>query len=66
MGLCHRRAGPGGAELRPYGKDGSLICFDCMTADPVREDEAKMQFKTQLEAAEKNGIVVLTDGGIKT
>jgi len=30
------------AELRPYGKDGAWVCFDCMMKD---EEEGKRQFQ---------------------
>ena len=29
-------------ELRPYGKNGSWVCFDCMMKD---EEEGKKQFE---------------------
>lgn len=38
------------AELRPYGPNGAWICFNCMTASPEREAEAKRQFSAQLNA----------------
>ena len=33
-------------ELRPYGKGGIWVCFDCAMKDP---DEAKKQFCKVLE-----------------
>lgn len=37
---CHRIE-----ELRPYGKDGAWVCFDCAMKD---EEEAKRQFEKLL------------------
>jgi len=31
-------------ELRPYGKNGADVCFDCMMETPEREQEAKRRF----------------------
>lgn len=42
---CHEEK-----DVRPYGANGALICFDCMKADPEREREAKRQFMMQLNA----------------
>jgi len=33
------------AELRPYGKNGAAVCFQCAMKD---EDEAKQQFAKRL------------------
>lgn len=33
-------------ELRPYGKDGAWVCFDCMMKD---EEEGKRQFNKLLD-----------------
>lgn len=46
-------------ELRPYGANGSAICFQCMTGDPSRETEAIRQFGVKLAAA---GDVAVLDG----
>jgi len=40
--VCGETFGPNG--IRPYGKGGTLICFDCMMADPEKEHEAKRRF----------------------
>src|SRR5258705_537923 len=37
------------AELRPYGKGGKFVCFDCAMKD---EDEAKRRFGAILEAGQ--------------
>lgn len=39
MKTCHY-CGPTDRELRPYGPEGSDICFPCMKADPEREEAA--------------------------
>lgn len=47
-------------ELRPYGKEGSLICFDCMTSCPEKEAEAKRQFASLFKGGKS---VVIDDNG---
>ena len=34
-------------ELRPYGKDGAWVCFDCMMKD---EENGKKMFAKRLDA----------------
>lgn len=47
-------------ELRPYGKNGALICFDCMKSTPEREAEAVRQFSARLDvAAEETGVAII-------
>ncbi len=47
------------AELRPYGKNGAMVCFFCAMKD---EQEAKRQFGMQLEAAsDRSDIVVICE-----
>lgn len=47
-------------ELRPYGKNGAMICFDCMIASPERVAEAAKQFSARLDvAAEETGIAII-------
>jgi len=46
-------------DLRPYGRGGKDICFDCMVADPEREAEAKRMLFAQLNAT---GPLVLEPG----
>jgi predicted RNA-binding protein YlxR (DUF448 family) len=41
-------------ELRPYGKNGAWVCFDCMMKD---EEEAKRQFDKQFLS--KSGVIVI-------
>ena len=36
-------------ELRPYGPNGSMICFDC-AMKPERKTETEKNFVSQLEA----------------
>lgn len=38
-------------ELRPYGPNGSLVCFKCAMATPEREAETGRNFDAQLNAA---------------
>ena len=45
-------------ELRPYGKGGALVCFDCAMKD---EDEAKRQFSKVLQGSD----VLIIDEPIK-
>lgn len=49
-------------EVRPYGPQGAWICFNCMTASPEREAEAKKQFGSQLDAAGSVAIIGETTG----
>lgn len=39
-------------ELRPYGKGGKFVCFDCMMKD---EEEGKRQFSKLLE---QGGVII--------
>lgn len=60
----------GTEELRPYGKDGQIICFDCGTS-PENEEETKKRFNEHLqlisrEAQLKGEHIVLTEDGIKS
>ena len=50
-------------ELRPYGKNGTDICFDCMIATPEREAEAKKNFAALLNANDVLGNGVTIIGG---
>lgn len=51
-------------EIRPYGKDGQPICFDCMIADPERERDAEQIFNALTKGP---GVFVLdgTSGGAR-
>lgn len=46
-------------DLRPYGPNGSMVCFPCATATPEREAEAERNFISQLNAC---GSVAIIDG----
>lgn len=63
--VCNHEEDNDQYELRPYGKNGALICFDCMKSSPEREAEAERQFSARLDvAAEETGIAVIgTKGG---
>lgn len=63
-GQCHRPAGRGARECRPYGPGGSLLCAGCMFGEdgaapnPALEAEAKRQFSMRLAKADREA-----DGG---
>lgn len=46
-------------DLRPYGPNGSMVCFSCAMKTPEREQETSRNFAVQLQAA---GGVVVIDG----
>ena len=50
-------------ELRPYGVNGSDICFQCMMGDPAKEVEAQHQFGGKL--AEAGDVAVLDNGAVR-
>ncbi len=52
--VCHRPE-----ELRPYGKGGSNICFDCAMATPEAKAEAERQVNRRFKSA---GRVAVIDG----
>jgi len=60
--VCNRAESddPDEVELRPYGAGGRPICFDCMTGDPAREQEAYRQFDAACDAA--GPVVVIGEG----
>lgn len=39
-------------ELRPYGKNGAFVCFECAMKD---EETAIKRFNTIIDAAKKEG-----------
>lgn len=47
-------------ELRPYGKGGQPICFDCMNGDPERKAEAMRQFSDACDRVGP-GVIVIGD-----
>jgi hypothetical protein len=50
-----------GDELRPYGKDGAPICFDC-AMKPLNLPRTRAAVKAALESART--VPVITDQGI--
>jgi hypothetical protein len=46
-------------DLRPYGPDHSMVCFECAMSTPEREAATAANFKTQLEGC---GDVAILDG----
>lgn len=67
--VCHKEEDaklPDGTEveLRPYGVNGALICYECMVNDPVREAEAKRQLHARLDvASEDTGVAAIGHPG---
>lgn len=61
--VCGRPGGKGRAELRPYGKRGTDICFDCMERSPAGRAEALRQIARRLRRLEKDGVGVVVIGG---
>lgn len=43
-------------ECRPYGRGGTMVCFDCAMKD---EEETNRNFIAQLEEAHKHSNVVI-------
>lgn len=39
-------------DLRPYAKDGQMLCFPCKVADPEREAEARKRLMAAVDGAE--------------
>ncbi len=51
-------------ELRPYGPNASLICFECAMSTPEKEAETERNYALQLEAAlAKSNIIMLSEAG---
>jgi hypothetical protein len=46
-------------DLRPYGPKHSMVCFDCATLTPEREEVTRNNFHIQLAAC---GLVAVIDG----
>ena len=49
-------------ELRPYGPNGSMVCFPCAMSTKERQEEAKYMFLTQLAACGE-GAIIGTEAG---
>ena len=49
----------GEVELRPYGKGGAPICFDCMKSSPERERTAKEMFRKRLNQIPGNEVAIV-------
>ncbi len=47
-------------ELRPYGPNGTCVCFNCAFATPDREEQTKKMFNQQFDSAlsVSNSIVI--------
>ena len=46
-------------DLRPYGPNGSMVCFDCAMSSTERKVETENNFAVQLRVA---GPVAVVDG----
>jgi hypothetical protein len=61
---CGNINGTGSHELRPYGPNGSYVCYKCITSCPEKEEAAKKEFGKQLDMADSvSGKAVLTVDG---
>jgi hypothetical protein len=60
---CGSLGGPGPRELRPYGKGGALVCFECANKSPKSRAAARRQFGRRLDSA--GPVAVLTRDGPK-
>lgn len=49
-------------DLRPYGPNGSMVCYKCATATPEREAETERNFMEQFKAA--GPVVIIDDSNI--
>lgn len=45
-------------DMRPYGPDGQLTCFECAMSTPERERTAKCHFNTHIDSCGGGNIVV--------
>lgn len=50
-------------DLRPYGPQGSMVCFPCATATPERNAEAKRNFLAQLDVSGPGPVLIGTEAG---
>lgn len=60
--VCKSPEGSGERELRPYGKDGSLICYRCAQKSPKSRALARRAIGKKLDA---EGPLILTRDGPK-
>jgi hypothetical protein len=44
-------------DLRPYGPNCAMVCFDCAMGTPERKAEAKRNFATQLDAIDGPAVI---------
>jgi hypothetical protein len=49
-------------ELRPYGPNGSMVCFDCAMSTDQRRRETEANLRTQLNVA--GPVIMLDDSGV--
>lgn len=52
-------------EMRPYGPNGSMVCFGCAFSTKERQEETSKNFSSQLEQAASGGdiVVIGTEAG---
>jgi hypothetical protein len=51
------------SDLRPYGPQGSMVCFKCAMATPEREAETERHFAAQINAITNDAVVICTEAG---
>jgi hypothetical protein len=53
-------------DCRPYGQNGTAICFECMEATPGGEAEAKRQIKKAFDKIDAaGGVPAITKKGVR-
>lgn len=50
-------------ELRPYGENGAMICFDCAFATPERAATTEKNFLNQMNACGESIVVIGAEAG---
>ena len=50
-------------DLRPYGPNGSMVCFGCAMETPERAAEAQRNFAAQLDACGPEVVIDGTEAG---
>ncbi len=51
-------------DLRPYARNGGLLCFPCMMDEPDRQIEAHEQLGILLDAIPGEAVVLTPDGPV--
>ena len=50
-------------DLRPYGPQGTMVCFNCAMSTPERQAETERNFYIQLEACGPYAVIDSTETG---